>query len=498
MPLLSDAKLFRRRLPAQSQSDWLSKSYGSLAYKRSRNAARHSLQSFFLGTPLGRWVVLVIVGSLLIVSGALALTLTCTITSRNWRSSTGLESCAGGAETYTEALWLSWGLFFDPGTQTGIGVQEPPVFIIVAVIFSVAGFIFNLMVLGLIVEGVHYFISKKEEKYASVIANNHAVVLGWTEKTLWLAGELAQMLTETKGSGTIVLLGRCEALMMKESLALAFPEWRQRWPRVHVEYRQGHPAYGDDLMRISLFSARWIFLLGSGRRPNAADSQVLSTLFGISCLPTVSALTSKTKVIADLCSVHNKPVATHIGARGGTTADRGGLNVHPVETSAKLDSALVLCATSPSAGHAMLDLMEFDGMQFELLPAAPYAPAKFGSLARLLPDRLTLVGVVRGGARAEERGGAAAADGEKGKKDGGDERTRLGSLSLSSVGALFNNATEAFMEELTKLGETALHGAQGTHAQLCANARPGPHTTCMVSHCTCALLLPPVISLYLP
>ena len=42
---------------------------------------------------------------------------------------------------------FSWGLFFDPGTQTGVPA-EPYEQALVAMAFSVAGFIFNLVTLG--------------------------------------------------------------------------------------------------------------------------------------------------------------------------------------------------------------------------------------------------------------------------------------------------------------------------------------------------------------
>ena len=40
-----------------------------------------------------------------------------------------------------QALWFSWGVFFDPGTQTGIVADEYVAVKVVAVAFSVVGFV---------------------------------------------------------------------------------------------------------------------------------------------------------------------------------------------------------------------------------------------------------------------------------------------------------------------------------------------------------------------
>lgn len=61
---------------------------------------------------------------------------------------------SGISREIVEAAWFSWGLFFDPGTQTGIMPDDKLSAKLVALIFSVIGFVFNLVVLGLIVDKV--------------------------------------------------------------------------------------------------------------------------------------------------------------------------------------------------------------------------------------------------------------------------------------------------------------------------------------------------------
>jgi hypothetical protein len=50
------------------------------------------------------------------------------------------------ARTAGQVLWFSWGVFFDPGTQTGLAPLDPIETKTVAVLMSIAGFIFNLTI----------------------------------------------------------------------------------------------------------------------------------------------------------------------------------------------------------------------------------------------------------------------------------------------------------------------------------------------------------------
>ena len=63
-----------------------------------------------LGTPQGQATVLVIFAPILVISGALA-----------WG---GTGGNADTDDSFEQSMWLSWGLFFDPGTQTGLPADE--------------------------------------------------------------------------------------------------------------------------------------------------------------------------------------------------------------------------------------------------------------------------------------------------------------------------------------------------------------------------------------
>lgn len=104
--------------------------------------ARWGAREFLLGHVLGQFVLLMFIAVCLVTFGAIA-----------WLSC-GRVKTADYNKSFKEALWFSWGVFFDPGTQTGLPADEFLAAKVVAVVFSIMGFIFNLVLLGLIVERV--------------------------------------------------------------------------------------------------------------------------------------------------------------------------------------------------------------------------------------------------------------------------------------------------------------------------------------------------------
>ena len=64
-------------------------------------------------------------------------------------------------KTFGEELWLSYTIFFDPGTQTAFGVtseQGSNLRIATGILFSLLGFTWVLVVFGIIVEEMGSFI----------------------------------------------------------------------------------------------------------------------------------------------------------------------------------------------------------------------------------------------------------------------------------------------------------------------------------------------------
>ena len=144
-----------------------------------------------------------------------------------------------------------------------------------------------------------------------IIANGHFVVLGWSERTLFLLAEAAQMLSDRdEQGGEIVVLTELDEQQMLSEVNIVYPDWRKRWPNVVLRYMQGKPYEIADLMRVSVFAAHHVMVLGLSRRPREADSQVITMLCALRCLPI--SMSPQCLVVAEMRQSQAKSVARQL------------------------------------------------------------------------------------------------------------------------------------------------------------------------------------------
>lgn len=216
---------------------------------------RHSWRSFWLGTKPGHVLMLIIVMSVLL---AISTAAWMSVGDCSKETTRYPEACLelGRKSDWVESSYFAWGLFADPGTQTGLPPDAGFGNKLVVLLFSCSGFIFNLVVLGLVVEFLRTLLIRWKRLHRRVIANDHTIILGWTDKTLFLIEEQARLLAGSKDrGGTIAIMGELSTREMKEEVSVTFPDWSTKYPRVGLIYRQGKPYELDDLMRVSVRSA---------------------------------------------------------------------------------------------------------------------------------------------------------------------------------------------------------------------------------------------------
>jgi len=205
-------------------------------------------------------------------------------------SSTGGDSNADSS--WQQSMWMSWGLFFDPGTQTGVAADAPLNVKLAAVVFSVLGFLYNLTFLGIIVEWIRSSMDTWTRTQSRVWYGNHILVLGWSEKTLYLLNELFEALhTKRQRHAVVVLADRNQAEMHQEVHQYFLQLWEhlsffdRRWRMLNwLSLREGLAHDTDALERAGAGRAEEIIVLSRDGDPRTADLETIRTMVALSSL----------------------------------------------------------------------------------------------------------------------------------------------------------------------------------------------------------------------
>ena len=187
-------------------------------------------------------------------------------------------------------LWGSLAMFMDPGGAFELSKTRHPFVLGTAFVMVVLGMVWVGVVFGLVLEYIGWCMTRWRKRHSILSASKHLVILGWTDKTLFLVGELAEMLTtgEDRG-GRLVVMGDLDEDSMYEAWRVTYPDFHNRFPHVRVHFWQGKSHEVEDLDRVSISWAKFIIVLGASRDPRVSDSLVLTTLCALQCLPGVAS-----------------------------------------------------------------------------------------------------------------------------------------------------------------------------------------------------------------
>ncbi|CAJ1451869.1 unnamed protein product, partial [Effrenium voratum] len=230
------------------------------------------------GDAQGQLVSLMVGAVVLILSGSAA-----------WSAIGGDENADSSWE---QSLWISWGLFFDPGTQTGVSADAALKVKFTALIFSVLGFLYNLTFLGIIVEWIRSSMDQWTKTRSRVWSRNHVLILGWSEKTLYLINELFEAMNSNgKRYPVVVLADREEAEMRQEITTYFYSLWEKlyffdrRWRMLKaLTLREGITHESDSLERSGASAAQDIIILSRDGDPRSADLETVRIMVALSSL----------------------------------------------------------------------------------------------------------------------------------------------------------------------------------------------------------------------
>ena len=207
----------------------------------------------------------------------------------------------------------------------------------------------------------------------------------------------------------IVILGENDKHTMRREIELVYPA-ADRPRGVRIVCRAGRPYEIDDLVRVSIASARNVIVLAGSRQPRVADQETIATALALQALP--AGLVISGAVIAEINCAETQCMLRTIAHRAGNGPERGigphsrsvvsfsethGDGYHDaaagevigIKPSALVDALMIAHALRPSVGQALLELTSAKGssiVSFRVPPALVAAGLTFGGTVRRFPS----------------------------------------------------------------------------------------------------------------
>eukprot|EP00931_Biecheleriopsis_adriatica_P068361 TRINITY_DN42327_c0_g1_i1.p1 TRINITY_DN42327_c0_g1~~TRINITY_DN42327_c0_g1_i1.p1 ORF type:complete len:791 (+),score=107.54 TRINITY_DN42327_c0_g1_i1:61-2433(+) len=323
---------------------------------------RHRLQ-WCLVDPSGQIAVLMVAALLLIGLG------------------TAVWSATGGTadfdDSWEQSMWMSWGLFFDPGTQTGVAADEPIHIKLVALIFSVFGFLYNLIMLGIIVEWIRAVMFEWSKSKNRVWCSKHVLILGWNEKVLYLLNEIWEDMANTNSRTRTVILAEGDAGEMLQEIKQHFrhmwadlSSWDRRWRMLgSLIVREGDQHSIDNLDRANASDAKDVIVLGRDGNPRDSDLNTVRNVVALASLPDPV----KGRILAEV----QVPEMSHVL-----------MSLHPkaevIHARTPTNQLLALLALQPVVGACIADLCSFScGEELYVLSVPELVGLSFGDACRM-------------------------------------------------------------------------------------------------------------------
>jgi len=339
-----------------------------------------NLSDWALGTTIGQWTVLFAVGATLIFCGTVS-----------YRLTPGTEDTP--ANTWYESAWASYTLWADVGTQTGFAAGDPGECLFVAMLFSFLGFVYNLALLGLVVDVIRGQLAHWKWAKSRISARDHILILGWGDKTLFLLDELvaANVAVHGKLCGRhhglrrkIVILAEHSVHDMQQDVKTYFMS-RARQKAVGnaykgIEYRRGDPTDQAELLKVSAPFADDILIMSHGQGEiSGSDQRVLQTLLSL------AALNLEMPLQADIFAEMQTQDALHVMRDIFREAEG-------IIARQAVNRMVILRALVSSVGFAYLDMVSFNrGGEMHLIPVPKeLVGTSFTESVRLFKDAVVM------------------------------------------------------------------------------------------------------------
>ncbi|WP_344235084.1 CASTOR/POLLUX-related putative ion channel [Kribbella hippodromi] len=252
--------------------------------------------------------------------------------------------------------WMSLLRTLDPGTMGGDTGR--PVFLGLMLTVTIGGIFIVSALIGVLTTGLDNRISQLRKGKSQLIETGHTIVLGWSDEVFTVIGELARANQGHRRACVVVLADR-DKVDMEDQIRARIPEASS----IRVICRSGSPLKRADLELVSPNTARAILVLPP--TGPEADIDVIKTLLLLN-----NRQWDKTRphVVAAVLDSDNLAAARLAAGDHALLVDADDIMVRLVVQSHRQAGLSAVC----------IDLLDFDGSEFYLTPAAPLAGSSYG------------------------------------------------------------------------------------------------------------------------
>jgi len=362
---------------------------------------------FLLGTSCGCTILMTFMSFVIVMVGALS-----------WWASGGSDAIDLGLEddSFWDSIWASYIMFIDIGSQAGLHTSDHQLTLLTGVAVSLGGFVFVLIVLGVVCDVISRNMEHCTNMHKRVVANGHTLVLGWSDKSIDLVHGLANMMRHTRRGATpsgaredrIVILCECEPLDIVKELRNSFgPEhhgakaayqyngWLQTHSlhKVPIVFFQGNRCNPYDLERVSLFSAKSVLAIADMTKdPSEADQEVVRTILASNAVRESLQCKLSGQFITEVRNHDNQHVVETIG----------GINTECIMPRDTINSLLALSCLAPNVASAFRSLLSFnEGCEIYEVDTARHPWSNLEGLTvrefMTIVNDAIVIGVTRGG-----------------------------------------------------------------------------------------------------
>eukprot|EP00947_MAST-08B_sp_MAST-8B-sp1_P004394 g4394.t1 len=243
-----------------------------------------------------------------------------------------------------EYIWMTWTYFVEPGNHA----VETAAFRRWFGFFETVLGILTLSILTAgVVEGVRILAVWFRSEGPRVVSKDHFLIIGWTEKTINVIGQLAEGCAAAGGT-TIVVLGEESKHRMELDMAANLTQTELKGS--HAMFRQGSAMRPADLRHVSINTARAVIVLPTTANADKADAHVLRTVLSMRALSSVM----RGHVVAEIRDIDNEALFKVVG----------GDKVETVVSHDIVGQMLVHCARNTCVPSLYDALIGFYGDEF--------------------------------------------------------------------------------------------------------------------------------------